>query len=44
MRTDGKINVNLEEDIHIVSTVKMKIKVTFKPRSAKICIGKVRPS
>lgn len=44
MKIADKVYVNLEEDIHISSTVRMKHKVTLKPRTAKICLGKVRPS
>ena len=43
MRINGKHYVNLEEDIHIASTVRMKRNITLKPKTAKICLGKVRP-
>lgn len=42
MRIQDKVYVSLEEDIHIASTVRMKHKVTLKPKTAKVCMGKVR--
>lgn len=44
MRINGKYYVNLEPDIHISSTVRMRSKIKLKPRSAKLCYGKVRNS
>jgi len=44
MRLNDKIYVNLEEDIHISSTVRIKRTCTLKPKTAKICYGKVRYS
>ena len=37
-----KTYVNLEEDIHIASTVRMKHTCVIKPNTAQICYGKVR--
>lgn len=34
--------VNLEEDIHIASIVRMKYTTVLKPQTAQICFGKVR--
>ena len=42
LRINGKNYVNLEEDIHIASTVRMKNTCLIKPQTAKICYGKVR--
>ena len=41
LRLNGKHYVNLE-DIHIASTVRMKITCLIKPQTASICYGKVR--
>ncbi len=38
----GKTYVNIEEDIHIASVVRMKSTTVIKPQTAKICYGKVR--
>ena len=42
LRINGKHYVNLEEDIHIASTVRMKKTCLIKPQTAMICYGKVR--
>lgn len=42
MRIKGKYYVNLEQDVHISSTVRTQSWVKIKPNSAKICYGKVR--
>ena len=42
LRINGKHYVNLEEDIHIASTVRMKRTCLLKPQTAMICYGKVR--
>ena len=42
LRINGKHYVNLEEDIHIASTVRMKRTCLIKPQTASICYGKVR--
>ena len=42
LRINGKHYVNLEEDIHIASTVRMKRTCLIKPQTAMICYGKVR--
>lgn len=42
LRINGKTYVNLEEDIHIASTVRMKNTYVIKPQSASICHGKLR--
>ena len=42
LRINGKTYVNLEEDIHVASTVRMKSTCIIKPNTAKICYGKVR--
>ena len=42
LRINGKHYVNLEEDIHIASTVRMKKACLIKPQTAMICYGKVR--
>ena len=42
LRINGKHCVNLEEDIHIASTVRMKRTCLIKPQTAMICYGKVR--
>ena len=42
LRINGKHYVNLEEDIHIASTVRMKKTCLIKPQTALICHGKVR--
>ena len=42
LRINGKTYVNLEEDIHIASTVRMKTTCLIQPQTAKICYGKVR--
>ena len=42
LRINGKQYVNLEEDIHIASTVRMKKTCLIKPQTAMICYGKVR--
>ena len=41
-RINGKTYVNLEEDIHVASTVRMKHTCVIKPNTAQICYGKVR--
>ena len=42
LRINGKTYVNLEEDIHVASTVRMKHTCVIKPNTAQICYGKVR--
>ena len=42
LRINGKTYVNLEEDIHVASTVRMKNTCVLKPNTACICYGKVR--
>ena len=42
LRINGKHYVNLEEDIHIASTIRMKRTCLIKPQTAMICYGKVR--
>ena len=42
LRINSKHCVNLEEDIHIASTVRMKRTCLIKPHTASICYGKVR--
>ena len=42
LRINGKTYVNLEEDIHVASTVRMKSTCVIKPNTACICYGKVR--
>ena len=42
LRINGKHYVNLEEDIIIASTVRMKKTYLIKPQTAMICKGKVR--
>ena len=42
LRINGKYYVNLEEDIHVASTVRMKRTCVLTPQSARICYGKVR--
>ena len=42
IRINGKHYVNLEEDIHIASTVRIKRTCLIKPQTAMICYGKVR--
>ena len=42
LRLNGKHYVNLEEDIHIASTVRMKRTCLIKPQTAMICYGNVR--
>ena len=42
LRINGKHYVNLEEDMHIASTVRMKKTYLIKPQTAMICKGKVR--
>lgn len=44
MRINDNIYLNLEEDLHIAYTVRMKRTYVLKPNTAKICIGKVRNS
>ena len=39
LRINGKHYVNLEEDIHITSTVRMKRTCLIKPQTAMICYG-----
>ena len=41
LRINGKHYVNLEEDIHIAPTVRMKKTCLIKPQTAMICYGKV---
>ena len=42
IRINGKHYVNLQEDIHVASTVRMKNTCLIKPQTAIICYGKVR--
>ena len=42
LRINGKHYVNLEEDIHIASTVRMKKTCLIKLQTAMLCYGKVR--
>ena len=42
IRIGDKNYVNLEEDIHIASVVRMKSTTVIKPQTATICYGKVR--
>ena len=42
LRINGKTYVNLEEDIHVASTIRMKNTCVIKPNTAQICHGKVR--
>ena len=42
LRINGKHYVNLEEDIHVASTVRMKKICLIKPQTAMICYDKVR--
>ena len=42
IRINGKHYVNLQEDIHVASTVRMKNTCLIKPQIAIICYGKVR--
>ena len=42
LRINGKHYVNLDEDIHIASTVRMKKTCLIKPQRDMICYGKVR--
>ena len=42
LRINGKNYVNLDEDIHVASTVRMKRTCLIKPQTAMICYGKVR--
>ena len=42
LRINGKHYVNLEGDIHVASTVRMKRTCLIKPQTAMICYGKVR--
>ena len=42
LRINGKTYVNLKEDIHVASTVRMKHTCVIKPNTAQICYGKVR--
>lgn len=42
LRINGKTYVNLEEDIHVASTVRMKNTCLIKPNTAFMCYGKVR--
>ena len=42
IRIKGKHYVNLQEDIHVASTVRMKNTCLIKPQTAIICHGKVR--
>ena len=42
IRVNGKHDVNLEEDIHIGFTVRIKRTCLIKPLTAMICYGKVR--
>ena len=42
VRINGYHYVNLEEDIHIASTVRMKKACLIKPQTAMICYGAVR--
>ena len=42
LRINGKHYVNLEENIHMASTVRMQKTYLIKPQTAIICKGKVR--
>ena len=42
IRIDDKHYVNLEEDIHIATTVRMKRDCLIKPQTAVVCYGKVK--
>ena len=42
LRINGKAYVNLEEDMHVASTVRMKYTCSIKRNIACICYGKVR--
>ena len=42
IRINRKYYVNLQEDIHIASTVRMKNTCLIKPQTAIICYGKIR--
>ena len=42
LRINGKHYVNLEKDIHVASTVRMKRTCLIKPQTAMTCYGKVR--
>ena len=42
LRINGKHYINLEEDIHIASTVRMKKACLIKPQTPMTCYGKVR--
>ena len=42
LRINGKHYVNIEEDTHIASTVRMKRTCLIKPQTAMICYGKVK--
>ena len=42
LRINGKHYVNLEKEIHIASTVRMKKTCLIEPQTAMICYGKVR--
>ena len=42
LRIHGKHYVNLEEDIHIAYSIRMKRTCLIKPPTAMICYGKVR--
>ena len=41
LRISGKHYVNLDEDIHVASNVRMKRTCLIKPQTAMICYGKV---
>ena len=43
-RINRKAYVNLEQDIHIASTVRLQHATVLKPNTATICYGKVRPT
>ena len=42
LRIKRKTFVNIEEDIHVASTVRVKHTCVIKPNTAQICYGKVR--
>ena len=42
IRINGKHYVNIQEDIHVASTVRMKNTSLIKPQTAIICHSKVR--
>ena len=42
LRINGKTYFNLEADVHVVSTVRIKNTCVIKPNTACICYGKVR--